>query len=44
MDYRFGPNTYAHEIKKSVNIKAVAQAVEIYNTGAAILSLMLPTY
>lgn len=29
-------NTYAHEIKESVNIKAVAQAVERYNTGAAI--------
>ena len=29
-------NTYAHEIKESVNIKAVAQAVEKYNTGAAI--------
>jgi len=29
-------NTYAHEIKKSVNIKAVAQAVERYNTGVAI--------
>jgi len=29
-------NTYAHEIKESANIKAVAQAVEKYNTGAAI--------
>ena len=29
-------HTYAHEIKESVNIKAVAQAVERYNTGAAI--------
>lgn len=29
-------NTYVHEIKESVNIKAVAQAVERYNTGAAI--------
>jgi len=29
-------NTYAHEIKESVNIKAVAQAVARYNTGAAI--------
>ncbi len=29
-------NTYAHEIKESVNIKAVAQAVKRYNTGAAI--------
>jgi peptide subunit release factor 1 (eRF1) len=29
-------NTYAHEIKESVNIKAVAQAVERYNTGTAI--------
>jgi len=29
-------NTYAHEIKESVNIKAVAQTVERYNTGAAI--------
>jgi hypothetical protein len=29
-------NTYAHEIKEAVNIKAVAQAVERYNTGAAI--------
>jgi len=28
--------TYAHEIKESVNIKAVAQAVERYNTGTAI--------
>jgi hypothetical protein len=28
--------TYAHEIKESVKIKAVAQAVERYNTGAAI--------
>jgi len=29
-------NTYAHEIKESVNIKAIAQAVERYNTGVAI--------
>ena len=29
-------STYAHEIKEAVNIKAVAQAVERYNTGAAI--------
>jgi len=29
-------NTYVREIKESVNIKAVAQAVEKYNTGAAI--------
>jgi len=29
-------NKYAHEIKESVNIKAVSQAVERYNTGAAI--------
>jgi len=29
-------NTYTHEIKESVNIKAVAQAVARYNTGAAI--------
>jgi len=29
-------NTYAREIKESVKIKAVAQAVERYNTGAAI--------
>jgi hypothetical protein len=29
-------HTYAPEIKQSVNIKAVAQAVERYNTGAAI--------
>jgi hypothetical protein len=27
---------YAHEIKESINIKAVAQAVERYNTGTAI--------
>jgi len=29
-------HTYAHEIKEAVKIKAVAQAVEKYNTGAAI--------
>jgi len=29
-------HTYAHEIKEPVNIKAVAQAVERYNTGTAI--------
>ena len=29
-------NKYAHEIKESVNIKAVVRAVERYNTGAAI--------
>jgi len=29
-------NTYVHEIKESLNIKAVSQAVEKYNTGAAI--------
>jgi hypothetical protein len=29
-------NTYAHEIKESVNIKAVAQKVEKYNTGVAV--------
>jgi len=29
-------NAYAHEIKESVNIKAVSQAIERYNTGAAI--------
>ena len=29
-------NTYAHEIRESVNIKTVAQAVERYDTGAAI--------
>jgi len=29
-------NTYVHEIKESLNIKAVSQAVERYNTGAAI--------
>jgi len=29
-------NTYAHEIKESVNIRAVVQVVERYNTGAAI--------
>jgi len=29
-------NTYAHEIKESVNIKSVAQAVARYNTRAAI--------
>jgi hypothetical protein len=29
-------STYADEIKESVNIKAVAQAVEAYNTGTAI--------
>jgi hypothetical protein len=28
--------TYAHEIKELVNIKAVAQAIERYNTGTAI--------
>ena len=28
--------TYAHAIKELVNIKAVAQAVETYNTGTAI--------
>jgi len=28
--------TYAHEIKESVNVKAVAQAIERYNTGTAI--------
>jgi len=28
-------HTYAHEIKESVKIKAVSQAVERYNTGAA---------
>ena len=28
--------TYAHEIKELVNVKAVAQAVETYNTGTAI--------
>ena len=28
-------NIYAHEIKESVNIKAVAQAIGRYNTGAA---------
>jgi hypothetical protein len=28
--------TYAHEIKESVNIKTVAQAIERYNTGTAI--------
>jgi len=28
--------TYTYEIKESVNVKAVAQAVERYNTGAAI--------
>lgn len=29
-------NTYVHEIKESLNIKAVSQAVEKYDTGAAI--------
>jgi len=29
-------NTYAHEIKESVNIKVVARVVERYNTGVAI--------
>ena len=29
-------HTYVHEIKESVKVKAVAQAVERYNTGAAI--------
>jgi hypothetical protein len=29
-------NAYAHEIRESVNIKAVAQAIERYNTGVAI--------
>jgi len=29
-------NIYAHEIKESVNTKAVAQSVERYNTGAAV--------
>lgn len=29
-------NTYAHEIKEAVNIKAVAQGVERYDTGAPI--------
>jgi hypothetical protein len=29
-------HTHTHEIKQSVNIKSVAQAVEKYNTGAVI--------
>jgi hypothetical protein len=29
-------DTYVHAIKESLNIKAISQAVERYNTGAAI--------